>query len=313
MPELKSLELLLTIARLGSLGAAGRELGMSQQAVSARLASIERLIGVQVVLRTARGSQLSNAGTVVAEWAQQLLGAAERLDTSLATLREESRSRIKVAASLTVAEHLLPPWLVSMRAEAQRSGEVAPDVILAIANSGEVARAVQRGEADLGIIEGPTVPRGVRSKTITHDELVVIATPDHNWARRREPITAAELAKTPLVLREPESGTRECFLASLRHRFGPDACHASPVLELSSLAAIRAAVLAGAGPAVMSQLSVADDLTLGRMQVIPVADLDLTRSIRAIWLGGRTPPPGATRDLLRHIARPQRRPRRSPA
>jgi DNA-binding transcriptional LysR family regulator len=73
-------------------------------------------------------------------------------------------------------------------------------------------------------------------------------------------------------------------------------------LEFVSPAAVRAAVLAGAGPAVMSRLAVSDDLAHGRLRTIPVADLDLRRELRAIWMGARTPPAGAARDLLNHIA-----------
>lgn len=65
---------------------------------------------------------------------------------------------------------------------------------------------------------------------------------------------------------------------------------------------MRAAVLAGAGPAVMSRLAVTDDLTLGRLREVKIAGLDLRRQLRAIWLSGRTPPAGAVRDLLGHIA-----------
>ena len=73
-------------------------------------------------------------------------------------------------------------------------------------------------------------------------------------------------------------------------------------LEFVSPAAVRAAVLAGAGPAVMSRLAVGDDLIHNRLRAVPVADLDLRRELRAIWLGARIPPAGAARDLLNHIA-----------
>lgn len=126
MPELRALEVLLAIARTGSLGAAGRELGLTQQAVSARLTSLEGLTGVRLAVRTARGSRLTQAGVVVAEWADQLLGVAQRVDAGIATLREESRSRVKVVASLTIAEQLMPRWLVSMQTEANRRDVAAP-------------------------------------------------------------------------------------------------------------------------------------------------------------------------------------------
>ncbi len=63
---------------------------------------------------------------------------------------------------------------------------------------------------------------------------------------------------------------------------------------------MRAAVLAGAGPSVMSQLVVAEDLDSGRLRAITVPGLDLRRKLRAIWVGGRTPPV-AIRDLLNHV------------
>ena len=116
MPELAAFEVLLAIARTGSIGAAGRELGLTQQAVSARLASIESQTGVRLVQRSPRGSQLTAAGAVVAEWADQLLDVAERVDAGLASMRTESRDRVTVAASLTIAEQLMPRWLVSLQA-----------------------------------------------------------------------------------------------------------------------------------------------------------------------------------------------------
>ncbi len=302
MPELAAFEVLLAIARTGSLGAAGRELGLTQQAVSSRLASIESQTGVRLVQRSPRGSQLTAAGAVVAEWADQLLDVAERVDAGLASLRSESHSRITVAASLTIAEQLMPRWLVSLQADAGRRGVAAPQVILTAANSDQVIAAVHDGSADLGFIESPGAPTGLRSRVIAHDELVTVVPPEHKWARRSAPVTPAELNDTPLVSRESGSGTREALSAALRTELGASSRQAAPAIELSSAAAMRAAVLAGAGPAVMSRLAVEDDLTLGRLREVQLTELDLRRELRAIWSGGRTPPAGAVRDLLSHIA-----------
>jgi len=87
----------------------------------------------------------------------------------------------------------------------------------------------------------------------------------------------------------------------LQHSLGPDAGQTAPALELSTSAAVRAAVLAGSAPAVLSRLAVSDDIATGRLRVVPVSGLDLRRDLRAVWLGGRTPPAGAVRDLLGHI------------
>lgn len=302
MPELAAFEVLLAIARTGSIGAAGRELGLTQQAVSARLASIESQTGVRLVQRSPRGSQLTAAGAVVAEWADQLLDVAGRVDAGLASMRTESRDRVTVAASLTIAEQLMPRWLVSLQADAARRGVSAPEVILTAANSDQVIAGVQDGSADLGFIESPGVPTGLHSRVIAHDELVAVVPPDHKWARRSAPVSPVELSETPLVSRETGSGTRDALSSALRSTLGQSSRQADPAIELSSATAMRAAVLAGAGPAVMSRLAVEDDLTLGRLREVAVAGLDLHRELRAIWSGGRTPPAGAVRELLSHIA-----------
>lgn len=303
MPDLKALELLLAIARTGSLGAAGRQFHMSQQTVSTRLSALEAMTGVVLVIRSARGSYLTQAGIVVSEWAEQLLAQAERFDTSLLMLRSDAHSRLRIAASLTVAEQLMPRWLVSMHTERRRRGEVCQEVILRAMNSHAVTEVLRAMEADIGFIEAPDVPHDLQNKIVARDELVLVVDPSHQWARRRAPISAGELMNTSLVSREPKSGARDYFIAALKRRFGDAADPAPPVLELSSVTAIRAAVAAGAAPAVLSRLSVADDVEAGRLCTVKVEDLDLTRKIRAVWLGDRTPPAGAVRELLNHIGR----------
>jgi DNA-binding transcriptional LysR family regulator len=302
MPELSALEVFLVIAKTGSLGAAGRELGLTQQAVSARLSSIEAQTGVRLAVRTVRGTQLTPAGVVVAQWADRLVDVAHHVDAGLASLRTESRKRIKVVASLTIAEQLMARWLVSLRAAATRSGQTPPEIILTATNSEHAIADVSNGTADLGFIESPAVPKGLRSRIVGNDELVVIVSPDHKWARRSFAVTAAQLCETPLVAREPGSGTRDSLTEALRSALGNSIEQAVPLLELSSAAAVRGAVLAGAGPAVMSRLAVSDDLVAGRLCAVDVPELDLHRQLRAIWVGGRTPPAGVVRDLLSHIS-----------
>jgi DNA-binding transcriptional LysR family regulator len=301
MPDLTSLELLLAIANRGSLSAAGRDIGLTQQAISARMASLEAQTGVRLLVRTTRGSQLTASGAVAAQWADRLLQVAHEVDTGLASLRESSRSRVKVSASLTLAEQLLPGWLVSLQAAARRRGEAPIEVVLTATNSDHVLDQVRSGDADLGFVEGPRTPRGLRSRVVAHDELVLVVRPEHRWVRRGAAITARELNDTPLVTRESGSGTRDYLTAALQNSLGPDAGQAAPALELSTSAAVRAAVLAGSAPAVLSRLAVSDDIATGRLRLVPVSGLDLRRDLRAVWLGGRTPPAGAVRDLLGHI------------
>jgi molybdate transport repressor ModE-like protein len=306
VPDLAALEVLLSVARTGSLGRAAQEAGVSQQAVSARIRAMEAQTGVTLVQRTARGSSLTAEGAVIAQWAARVLDVAGELDAEIAALRQDRRSRLRVCASLTIAERLLPAWLVSYRAAARNAGGQEVEIILTAANTDGVIMHVTDGAADLGFIESPSAPRSLRSRVIGHDRLIVVVPPGHPWARRRRPVSAAELAATALVSREGGSGTGQTLTAALTAALGPDAAQAPAALWVSTTSAVRAAVLAGAAPAVITELAVADDLAAGRLARIEIPELELNRPLRAIWNGSANPPAGPARDLVTHILTVQR-------
>ncbi|WP_432056072.1 LysR family transcriptional regulator [Streptomyces sp. bgisy022] len=285
VPDLGALQLLLAVARLGSLGGAARELGITQPAASSRIRSMERQLGVALVDRSPRGSRLTDAGALVTDWARPIVEAAEAFDAGAQALRDRRDSRLRVAASMTIAEYLLPGWLLALRAE-------RPDtaVSLLAGNSAAVAERLLSGDADVGFVEGLTVPSGLESAVVAHDRLIVVSAPSHPWARRRAPLAATELATTPLILREEGSGTRQVLEAALGGL-------ARPLIELSSTTAVKAAAVSGAGPAVLSELAVGDELALRRLIRVPVNGMALARDLRAVWPTGHRPT-GPARDLL---------------
>ncbi|MFF9213732.1 MULTISPECIES: LysR family transcriptional regulator [unclassified Streptomyces] len=286
VPDLGALELLLAVARLGSLGAAARELGITQPAASSRIRSMERQLGVALVDRSPRGSRLTDAGALVTDWARRVVEAAEAFDAGAQALRDRRDSRLRVAASMTIAEYLLPGWLIALRT---RRPDTA--VSLLAGNSAVVAERLLAGEADLGFVEGLTLPGGLDSVVIARDRLIVVTAPGHPWARRRKgAVSAAELAATPLILREKGSGTRQVLDAAL-------GSPAVPLIELSSTTAVKAAAVSGAGPAVLSELAVGDELALRRLVRVPVEGVALARALRAVWTAGHRPA-GPARDLL---------------
>ncbi|MFJ8783190.1 LysR family transcriptional regulator [Streptomyces sp. NPDC102476] len=285
VPDLGALELLLAVARLGSLGGAAREVGITQPAASSRIRSMERQLGVALVDRSPRGSRLTDAGALVTDWARRIVAAAEAFDAGAQALRVRRDSRLRVAASMTIAEYLLPGWLLALRA-----GRPDTAVSLHAGNSATVAERLLSDEADLGFVEGLTVPAGLDSVVIAHDHLIVVTAPGHDWARRRRPLAATELATTPLILREKGSGTRQVLDAALGGL-------ARPLIELSSTTAVKAAVVSGAGPAVLSELAVGEELTTRRLVRVPVEGVSLARDLRAVWPTGHRPV-GPARDLL---------------
>ncbi len=278
--DLTGFDLLLTVARLGSLGRAATEHGMSQPAASARMRQLEGQLGLALIERSPRGSRLTPAGALVGDWAQAAIDAAAALDAGVTALRRERDSRVRIAASMTVAEYLLPAWLIALRAM-----DPGAAVALMAVNSADVADAVLADAADVGFVEGPDLPDGLRAEPVGADVLTVIVAPAHPWALRARRggrgITARELAGTPLVAREAGSGTRRYLEEALAAQVGLD--RVPPLAELSSTTAIKAAVAAGAGPAVLSSLAVAADLAAGTLCAVPVSGLDLRRTLRAVW------------------------------
>ncbi|MFI1396653.1 LysR family transcriptional regulator [Streptomyces sp. NPDC020681] len=288
VPDLGALELLLAVARHGSLGRAAREVGITQPAASSRIRSMERQLGVALVDRSPRGSRLTDAGALVTDWARRVVEAAEAFDAGAQALRGRRDSRLRVAASMTIAEYLLPGWLIALRAE--RPGTA---VSLLAGNSAMVARRLLAGEADLGFVEGLAVPEGLDGTVIARDRLVVVTAPTHPWARRRKPLPPSELASTPLILRERGSGTRQVLDSALSAHGGL----AEPLLELASTTAVKASAVSGAGPAVLSELALAEELGARRLTEIPVEGVDMARALRAVWPTSHRPT-GPARDLL---------------
>ncbi|SDP73439.1 DNA-binding transcriptional regulator, LysR family [Actinopolyspora xinjiangensis] len=295
--DLTGYELLLSVAELGSIGQAARRHDMSQPAASARLRQLEADVGTALLERRPRGTRLTTAGELVASWAQATVEAASDLAAGITALRADHHGHVRIAASLTVAEYLLPRWLIALRA-------ADPETVVALdsGNSAEVEAGVLAGSADIGFVEGPEVASGLSSREVARDELALVVAPSHPWAGRRRNPRAAELAATSLVSRERGSGTRLALERALAERFGLET--AEPVLEVSSTTAIKAAVTGGIGPAVLSARAVVAELAAGTLVRLDVTDLDLTRSLRAVWPEGAQPR-GPARDLLAIALREQ--------
>jgi DNA-binding transcriptional LysR family regulator len=272
-PDLVSLELFLLVVEYGSVNKAAARRGISQASASRRLDTLERELGLPLLVRTTAGSRPTAQGQVVADWAKMTLAAAGDLMTGVVALRRQRMSSLRVAASMTIAEYLMPGWLSALR-------RTLPDleVSLQVGNSDAVAGMVRDGHVDIGFIEAPAVPSDLAHRRVQTDRLVVVIAPMHPWARRRRPVSAATLANTRLIVREPGSGTR----TALERVLGAGAS-AEPLLELSSNAAVKVAVESGIGPAVLSDLAVAADLREGRLRTLATDGLSLTRPLRAIW------------------------------
>ena len=277
LPNLHALALFVAVVDEGGLGAGARRLGMHQPNASRMIAQLEAQAGTALLERDPRGSRPTSAGLLYAAHARELLEAAEEFSAWLRHSRDEGARELRVGVSMTIAEHLMPAWLTELR---RTSGRVRVD--LEVLNSTKVLAGIHDGHLQLGFVETPHVPRGVHAMRLREDELVVVVAPEHPWAQRERPLDPGELARTPLVVREGGSGTRDAFEELL-----PAAARTAPVQELGSNAAVRIAVASGAGPAVLSMLAVRSSLEAGQLCRVPVAGDRLRRVLTAVWSGPR--------------------------
>ena len=274
--SLAALDVLVQTDAHGSISAAARALGLSQPSASAALRRLSRDLGLELLSRTSHGSHLTVDGRAVASWAGAVLAASDRFEQAVTALRQAPVPRVRLAASMTIAEHLAPGWL------AQLGGtQGAIDVELLVRNSAAVMDLVSSNDAALGFVEGPCVRRGLRSRTIMTDSLVVVVGPAHPWARRRaRRASIAELVAAKVVLREEGSGTREILEAALA-RTGHQLPERLP--HLGSSAAVRTAVQLADSVTALSRLAVASDLLHGALVEIEIPGLDLRRKLRMVW------------------------------
>jgi DNA-binding transcriptional LysR family regulator len=283
IPDLSSLDLLVSVGELGSINAAALVHQISQPAASMRLRTLERVLGLRLLERTRSGSRLTAEGEATAQWATSVLEELRSMLAGVAALRTAG-AQLAIGASMTVAEYVMPEWLERLAGKDPTLG-----VSLQMGNTTEVAEMVRDERVQIGFIEGPRPPGNLRSRDLWDDELVVVVSRDHAWVRRRKPVGARELAATPLLLRERGSGTRDVLTAALA------AIGLEPRvdMQLGSTTAIKAAATAGRGPAVLSLLAVGPELRSGSLVVIPHDEIELRRVIRAIWRTGRSLTEGA--------------------
>ena len=147
-PDLTSLDLFLSVLRLGSVSRAATAHGMTQPSASQRIRQLERQAGVALLDRSPNGSTPTAAGALLADWADGVVAAAAKLAAGLEALGPPAEGRLRVAASLTIAEYLLPGWLGALQ-RAERSARVELQVANSAAVMERVADALGRARSRL--------------------------------------------------------------------------------------------------------------------------------------------------------------------
>jgi DNA-binding transcriptional LysR family regulator len=271
-PNFHRLRLFLEVAGRGGFSRAAQALAISQPAISAQVALLERRYGQPLVERLPRGLRLTEAGVVVAEYAERIFGLAEEMEVALDDLRGLRRGHLTVGASSTIGEYVLPPLIGRFKA-------LHPDVAVAVrvANTERILAEVRGRQLDLGFVGGRPTGDDLLAEPFDRDEIVPLAAPDHPLAGRAE-VTLGELAAAGLVAREAGSATRATAEASLRGA----GLEPQLAMELGSNEAVKRAVRAGLGVGLLSRRAADSELAAGHLVVLDVPAWSCRRELYAI-------------------------------
>lgn len=275
--NLHHLRVFAAVAEHGGFSRAAAALRLSQPAVSKSVRALERQLGLSLVDRSGRTPRLTDAGRVLHARARELFGVERAAEEEVRALRGLERGSLRIGASTTIATYLLPPVLARFRAD-------HPRIALRVAseNTRAIARLLLDRRVDVALVEGPVQHTRIEPRPWRDDELVVIAPPAHSLTTgRAHPVSA--LTDAEFIARERGSGTREVSESALAaHGITP-----RYVMQLGSTEAIKQAVAAGLGLAIVSRAAAADQLALGRIALVNVRGLTIRRTLTELRLRGR--------------------------
>ena len=273
---------------------AAERLFLTQPAVTMQIKNLEEDLGLRLFDRTGQRIALTAAGQTLQGYAARIADLCAEAEQKLAAMKGETRGRLALGASTTIAQYLLPRLAGGFLA-------AYPAIQLSIlsGNTADVVAALTDGRIALGLIEGPPGRSDVRCESFVEDEILLVVPPSHEWASAG-PIDTAALKSARIILRERGSGTRQVVEDALR-RVRLDVKKLHIVLDLDSTESIKSAIAAGLGIGFVSRWALGKELALGLLRTVPVKGLRIQREFQFVCPQGPLPS-GVEGEFLRFAA-----------
>lgn len=283
--NLNHLLLFRAVAEAGGFSRAAERIHVSQPAISMQVGELEAQLEVTLFHRLGRGVKLTATGELLYGYAQRLTALVGEAEQAIAEIKGLRRGHLAVGASTTIGVYLLPTLLGEYR---RRYPDI--DVRFDIANTDDIQRRLTDGTLNAGLTEGlPPDCDGLLSVVFLRDKLVPIGPPDHPSLKAGcKPLTLRQFCAEPIIMREAGSGTREVIEHALAKR-GQELQR--PALILGSTEAIKHAVAAGLGVAIVSHLTIQTEVGAGQLAILPVHGFQLTRPLHRLCCRNRAPDP----------------------
>ncbi|USK68551.1 LysR family transcriptional regulator [Peribacillus asahii] len=266
------LSVFISVADKRNFSRAAEELHMTQPAVSQQIQQLEKHVGSKLLLRTNKSVQLTKAGEIVYLHAKEITGLYKRMSMLVNELNNEPTGPLKIGASYTFGEYVLPHILARMK-------NLFPNIFpsVQIGNTRDIAKAIASHEIDVGIVEGEISLRNIYIKSVSTDQMYIVAGGKYPIYFNKE-VTRRQVEQENWIVREVGSGTREAtetLFQSLQIR-------PSKLMEFGSTQLIKEAVEAGLGISYLSELTVKKERILGTIQVLNVKGTPIKRNFSVI-------------------------------
>ncbi len=279
--ETKQLQAFCAVVERRSFSQAAERLGVTQPAVSLQIRALEERFGKQLIDRSGRRVEPTEAGLALYRSAQRLLAVEDQL---LADLADEGTGelagRLGIGASTGPGAHFVPLLLCEFAA-----AHPELHVALSIADTQAVIDRVVERDLELGIVGALRRHRGLEFEPIAQDEIVLAVPPGHPFAGRE--VTLDELRAETLVVMQEGAGVRHVIEDELR-RAGLRVRELESRLEMGLQESVKSAVSAGYGVSFISRTAIEPETAAGRLATARVAGVEPLRQIYVVRLKGRT-------------------------
>ncbi len=278
--DTKQLAAFCAVVERRSFSQAADRLGVTQPAVSLQVRALEKRLGTQLLDRSGRRVEPTEAGWRLYRGAQKLLALEDQLVADVAASTEGDLSGDLVLGASTGPAAIVVPVLLG---EFQRENPEVR-VFLTVSDTHTIVERVAERELELGIVGASRRHRGVRFEPFFADEVIVACPPGHRFAGRT--VTLDELREETLILMQEGAGVRQIVEDALR-RQGVRLRDLDVRLELGLQESVRRAVESGFGVTFISKTAVEAELADGRLAEARVEGLDASREISLASASGR--------------------------
>jgi DNA-binding transcriptional LysR family regulator len=285
--DIRRLEVFCKVVDLGSFTRAAEAALLSQPSVSEHIRTLEEHYNEKLIDRLGRRAQPTHAGKILYQYARRIIQLKDEADQAIKQFQGNLSGKLAVGASTIPGAYLLPSLI-----EGFKSNYSSIELMLKISGTTAVVEEILKGTLELGLIGTMWKDQRVECEEMFSDELVLTVHPDHPWAQRSS-VYPGELLDTPFILREPGSGTRIEMTQGLK-RAGVEPSHFQVVAEVGSNEAVRQGVRSRIGVAILSSLSVAEDVERGSLVTVPIEGLTMPRSFYLVQRRNRQLSPLAT-------------------